>query len=331
MTRTGLASVGALLGVWTIAPAAHAQLGAFEGSYGRWKPDPVSIIWTAGVRRTLTGPLSYTLSLSHLDDRGSLADRTQTGAEISFGWGRDGSGLYAVAGVGAGMKHDDGNLDATWSAGVGWAVRILPFLSIGVETRYRVEDQFSRGFWTLDPTDRRGPSLTMTAAIISGRTRAPQRPPAPGFRPPTRREVERNARSNGVSRPGSELASEVVQTALEVMGTPYRWGGEGANGYDCSGLIQFAYGQHGIILPRVSREQARLGIAVETSVASLNAGDILGFSVEGAAVSHVGLYIGQGQFIHSASGGVKLSSLTATDPDSQWWQRRWVQTRRILQ
>jgi cell wall-associated NlpC family hydrolase len=60
-------------------------------------------------------------------------------------------------------------------------------------------------------------------------------------------------------------------------------------------------------------------------------GDILGFSVEGAGVTHVGLYLGEGQFIHSASAGVKLSSLSAADPDSVWWHRRWVETRRLIQ
>lgn len=331
MPRTQSGSLAVLLLVCSAVPAAQAQLGTFEASYGGWKADPVSVIWTAGFRRPLTGPLDYSLSLSHLDDRATLNDRTQTGADLSVGWSRDGSGPYAVAGVGLGMKHYDGNLDAAWSAGGGWAHRLLPFLSVGVEARYRVEDQFSRGFWRLDATDRRGPSLTLNAALLAGRSRGVRRPPSPRFDPPSPRKIERTSRDGGVSLPGSELAANVVQTALEVMGTPYRWGGDGGNGYDCSGLIQYAYGQHGIILPRVSREQARLGIAIETGIASLHAGDILGFAVEGAGVSHVGLYIGEGQFIHSASSGVKISSLTARDPDSQWWQRRWVQTRRILQ
>ena len=114
------------------------------------------------------------------------------------------------------------------------------------------------------------------------------------------------------------------------MGTPYRWGGGNANGYDCSGLIQFAYGEHGVSLPRISREQAEMGISVERRIEDLRPGDILGFAVEGDRVTHVGLYVGEGQFIHSASGGVKLSSLTASDPDSLWWKRRWIVTRRIL-
>jgi cell wall-associated NlpC family hydrolase len=65
-------------------------------------------------------------------------------------------------------------------------------------------------------------------------------------------------------------------------------------------------------------------------VDSLRPGDVLRFSVEGDHVTHVGLYVGDGMFIHSASGGVKLSSLTATDPDSQWWQRHWLTARRVV-
>jgi cell wall-associated NlpC family hydrolase len=71
-------------------------------------------------------------------------------------------------------------------------------------------------------------------------------------------------------------------------------------------------------------------MAVERGVANLLPGDILGFSVERSGVTHVGLYVGDGMFIHSASGGVKLSSLTESDPDNRWWQQRWVATRRII-
>jgi cell wall-associated NlpC family hydrolase len=69
---------------------------------------------------------------------------------------------------------------------------------------------------------------------------------------------------------------------------------------------------------------------VERRVGALVPGDILGFAVSGGGISHVGLYVGGGEFIHSSSAGVRLSSLTATDPDSRWWQQRWVAARRIL-
>lgn len=317
---TWLASAGSL----------GAQAPAVDVTYGTWMADSPALLWSAGYRRAFMGPIDYSISLTHLDDHRSSFNRTQTGAEISVGLWRDGSGPYGVVGTGLGMKHYDGNIDASWSAGAGWALRVLPFVSIGLEMAYRAEDQFSRGFWRLDPTDRRGFAV-LARARMGGGARRSSRPPQPAFEPPSLGTVRPAARVDGFSPSGSELAADVVETALQVMGTPYRWGGDGSNGYDCSGLIQYAYGQHGVILPRVSREQARQGIAVARQIESLQAGDILGFSIEGDRVTHVGLYIGEGQFIHSASAGVKLSSLTAGDPDSVWWQRRWVQSRRILQ
>ena len=312
------------------ALSAGAQSRALDFSYGLWRVDSRSITWSAGYRMPLVGPIDYSLSLSHLDDHRSPLDRTQTGAELTVGLWRDGSGAYAVGGAGMGMKHYDGNLDAYWSAGAGWAIRALSFLSLAVEGRYRTEDQFTRGFWHLNPSDRRGFTVSAGATLLfAGKGR---RAPLPrGFDPPSSGELERAARERGVSRAGSAIAGDVVETALDVMGTPYRWGGDGDNGYDCSGLIQYSYGQHGIILPRASREQARLGVNVDRRIEALHPGDILGFSVEGVGVTHVGLYVGDGRFVHSASGGVKISSLAAIDPDSVWWQRRWTVARRILQ
>ena len=115
------------------------------------------------------------------------------------------------------------------------------------------------------------------------------------------------------------------------MGTPYRWGGEAEDGFDCSGLIRYAYGKNGVSLPRRSADQAREGQAVERRVESLLPGDILTFSTSGGRVTHVGLYVGGGKFIHSASHGVQLSVLSATDVYGRWWWNRWVGARRVVQ
>lgn len=138
------------------------------------------------------------------------------------------------------------------------------------------------------------------------------------------------ARNRGADADVAALAAAVVETALDAMGTPYEWGGTDENGFDCSGLIQYAFGEHRIILPRVARDQARQGRYVDPIVTQLQPGDILGFNVNGNGVSHVGLYVGDGEFIHSSSQGVRLSSLTASDGDSRWWQARWASARRIL-
>jgi cell wall-associated NlpC family hydrolase len=124
----------------------------------------------------------------------------------------------------------------------------------------------------------------------------------------------------------------VIATATDAMGRPYRWGGTGVDGggFDCSGLIQHAYRQHGIELPRTSAEQAKEGRAVSKKLGSLLPGDLLTFSNRGGTVTHVGLYIGEGRFIHSASRGVQISILSGEDPYGRWWFKRWVGVRRII-
>jgi cell wall-associated NlpC family hydrolase len=128
------------------------------------------------------------------------------------------------------------------------------------------------------------------------------------------------------------LADSVIATAAEAMGRPYEYGGTGENGegFDCSGLIQYAYGKHGVTLPRRSTDQAREGAKVERSLGKLKPGDLLTFSNRGGPVTHVGLYIGEGRFIHSATRGVQVSTLSAEDPYGRWWYKRWVGVRRIL-
>jgi len=130
-------------------------------------------------------------------------------------------------------------------------------------------------------------------------------------------------------RPGGEareIAIAVVETAYEAIGTPYQWGGNGANGFDCSGLIRYAYGQFGIDLPRISRDQLGAGSPVELRVGALEPGDVLGFSaVAGGEATHVGLYIGDGQFIHSSTSGVRVSDLR-----QPYWQRHFMAARRMV-
>jgi len=145
----------------------------------------------------------------------------------------------------------------------------------------------------------------------------PQALPSPKAAPPLE-TVE--------SRATDRTTAGVVQLALESIGTPYEWGGSDANGFDCSGLIQFAYGRFGIRVPRTSTAQMRAGSSVEPEPELLRPGDVLGFSTGSGPASHVGLYIGEGEFIHSSSSGVRVSTLRST-----YWQESLVAARRIVE
>jgi cell wall-associated NlpC family hydrolase len=123
------------------------------------------------------------------------------------------------------------------------------------------------------------------------------------------------------------ITAQVIEIALGSIGTPYEWGGTNANGFDCSGLIQFAYGEVGIGLPRTSRAQLRAGSPVTAEAAMLLPGDVLGFSGDRPAkASHVGLYLGGDRFIHSSSSGVRISTLR-----NPYWQQRLIAARRMVE
>lgn len=102
---------------------------------------------------------------------------------------------------------------------------------------------------------------------------------------------------------------KVVDTAKAYLGTAYVYGGSSpATGFDCSGLVQYAHTQAGITTPRVSYEQAAAGISVPR--AQIRYGDVVCFN---SPVSHVGIYVGNGQFIHAPHTGdvVKISNLSS--------------------
>lgn len=308
-----------------------AQRRSVSVSYGAWWHDQTSVQYGFAYDRALFGPIGVSLGGFYLDDSGSLIDRSQSGGEVLLTVGHRSRGWYGLGSVGLGIDHDDGNADASWGIGLGYTFPLLQFFAVGLETRYRVEDTGVSGFWRLDPMDRRG--LSLSGRVVVGRGLRRSGPPRGGGTAPTPRPVPVVVPVDDGSVPEdvARVASSVVRTALDAMGSPYRWGGSDATGYDCSGLIQWAYGQHGIVLPRMSRDQARQGALVERRVAALNPGDILAFTDGGGAVTHVGLYVGDGQFIHSSSTGVRLSGLDASDPEARWWRDRWVAVRRILQ
>jgi cell wall-associated NlpC family hydrolase len=113
-------------------------------------------------------------------------------------------------------------------------------------------------------------------------------------------------RSSGATAPDS-TGERVVALAKQHLGTPYVWGGESPGGFDCSGLMQWAYAQVGVDLPRVSTQQARAGR--EVSAAEARPGDLVFF--ERGKVDHIGMYAGDGRWVVAPKTGdvVKLQDV----------------------
>lgn len=242
---------------------------------------------------------------------------------------RTDGGPYVLLGLSGGLGSERANNFSrawgSWSAGLGYDVFPLSFLSFGAEGRWR---ELSTG-------GRKGPELAIGLAVHLGGGDPPSRPvpPRTDGTPAILSVGEGPALGNEPQGPPATLADSIIATAAEAMGRPYEFGGtgEGGEGFDCSGLIQYAYGKHGISLPRRSTDQARQGTKVDRKLSDLKPGDLLTFSNRGGAVTHVGLYTGQGRFIHSATRGVQVSTLSAQDPYGRWWYKRWVGVRRIIQ
>lgn len=124
---------------------------------------------------------------------------------------------------------------------------------------------------------------------------------------------------------GGSLIKSVLQRAFTLLGTPYRYGGSSPEGgFDCSGLVSYVFRTIGIDLPRVSRAMASQGTRI-VSRDALAEGDLVFFGRRGH-IDHVGIYIGNGQFLHAPRTGrdVTVSSLT-----SGYWAQKYVEARRL--
>ena len=135
------------------------------------------------------------------------------------------------------------------------------------------------------------------------------------------------ARSSAAAMASSDIQQEVIARAMRYLGTPYRWGGTTPAGFDCSGFMIYVLQPFGVTLPRRSRDMASSGVHVNRS--DVQPGDLLFFATMGGrTVSHVGMYIGGGQLIHSSSsrsGGVIISNF-----NSAYYVRTFVTARRVL-
>lgn len=138
----------------------------------------------------------------------------------------------------------------------------------------------------------------------------------------TSRERTQN-KSFNINR-GSASSSEVVNYAYNFLGRPYVYGASGPNAFDCSGLTSYVFRQFGVSLPRTSSSQ--FGVGMRVSRSDLQPGDLVFFNTY-SSISHVGIYIGGGEFIHASSTGkpVMISSLS-----EGYYNSRFAGARRVM-
>lgn len=125
----------------------------------------------------------------------------------------------------------------------------------------------------------------------------------------------------------SDSTSELVLTAMGFLGVPYRRGGNSADsGFDCSGFVKAMYETTaGWVLPRRAEQQAAATHTIDRK--DLQPGDLVFFNTMRHAFSHVGIYVGEGKFIHSPKPGAEVR---VEDMGKSYWQRRFDGARRVL-
>jgi cell wall-associated NlpC family hydrolase len=123
---------------------------------------------------------------------------------------------------------------------------------------------------------------------------------------------------------------EMLTLSKTFLGLPYLWGGTSSFGFDCSGFVQTLYSQMGILLPRNSRQQATYPNGIDVNQEKLIPGDLVFFARVKPKITHVGIYLGNDEFIHAVTTNVKGSHVVQisrlSDPE---WQEKFIKARRV--
>ena len=337
MHRRALAAVPALLlpavvtaqGTTSIGPYAAYPLGAAPSA------GPTGLV--VGLQGTMSsGAVGVRLGGGTSLQRESSVDASSSSMHAA-GWTADGDLLvlpqalgarraagtpmiYGLAGIGM-SNGGDGSSATTWSYGAGLLVP-LGTLELSAESRTRtpLSSSSASGRWS---EMRVGVALRFGAAERTGRAgRTGGRVismPAPS-----------GGRGSGAGTAGSASAARVLSSAERYLGVPYKWGGTSpTTGFDCSGYVQYVYARNGVELPRTSRQQAQVGLALPASWNAVAPGDLVMFAEPGEAISHVAIYAGGRRIIHASSsgGGVRYDDLDTRR--GQWYVQRMVAARRV--
>ena len=125
--------------------------------------------------------------------------------------------------------------------------------------------------------------------------------------------------------PTGDVRHAIADLAMSFVGLPYRYGGASpGEGFDCSGLVYYAFTSNGQVVPRTSQEQ--FAAAEQIPLETAQEGDLV-FFADQEKLSHVGIYLGEGRFVHAPSSG---SHVIVTRMDSPYYQRHLVAVGRLL-
>lgn len=118
------------------------------------------------------------------------------------------------------------------------------------------------------------------------------------------------------------IARTLTRDALRFLGTPYVFGGTSTSGFDCSGYVQHVFAMLGVSIPRTADAQYYAGRHIK---GNMKPGDLVFFQTYEPGPSHVGIYLGNGKFVHASSHGVMVSNLS-----DSYWSARYIGAKRML-
>ncbi|WP_291192956.1 C40 family peptidase [Frateuria sp.] len=168
--------------------------------------------------------------------------------------------------------------------------------------------------------------VAMAATLLLAACASHPHRPEPTFRESHSSLADLPARAPSAA--GAATANDVLFRAIALVGTPYHWGGNTPeSGFDCSGLVDYIYRQAAdILLPHASRDMARVDGHKVKRMTDLASGDLVFFDI-GGDISHVGVYVGKGRFVHAPNSG---GTVRMDDIDGPYWRDHFAFGKRLL-
>jgi len=205
--------------------------------------------------------------------------------------------------------------DTLWALGKRYGMRVEDLAAlngIGVESTLRIGQVLK--VKVIQARDRK--AKTVEAMTIKAKAEA--------MRPAIPASPLRVRQTRPLSYRGVQWASSLIGLARRFVGTRYRWGGSAPGGFDCSGFLYYVYGRMDVTLPRTTFAMFHAGRPVPAG--DLMPGDMVFFTTYRPGPSHAGIYIGDGQFLHSSSG---FGSVTITPLSKDYYRKRYLGARRF--